>query len=134
LELFSNLVWILLSIVVLAKAYFGVRRGTVKVSMATAITLAVVMCFILMPLISVSDDLLEARQAVLPFSGQTWRMASEGASAGLDELLMIGLYLLMLMCFRTEAPASQRDQCEIHPLTGRLVRSQRLRPPPCAVL
>jgi hypothetical protein len=134
LEVFSNFVWILLSIVVLAKAYFGVRRGTVKVSMATAMTLAVVMCFILMPLISVSDDLLEARQAVLPFSGQTWRMASKGASAGLDDLLMIGLYLLMLMCFRTEAPASQRDQCESDPLTGRLVRSQRLRPPPCAVL
>jgi hypothetical protein len=134
LELFSNIVWIVLSLVLLAAAYFGVRRGTVKVSMATAMTLAVVTCFILMPLISVSDDLLEARQAALPTSSQTWRMASEGASAGLDELLMIGLYLLMLMCFRTEAPASQRDQCEVHPLTRRLVRSQRLRPPPCAVL
>jgi hypothetical protein len=99
--------------------------------MATAMTLAVVMCFILMPLISVTDDLLEARQAALPMSGQTWRMASEGASAGLDELLMIGLYLLMLMCFRIEAPALQRDQCEFRLLTGRLVRSQRLRPPPC---
>jgi hypothetical protein len=104
------------------------------VSMAAAMTLAVVMCFILMPLISVSDDLLEARQAALPASGQTWRMASEGASAGLDDLLMIGLYLLMLMCFRTEAPASLRDQSQLHPLSGRLVRSQRLRPPPCAVL
>jgi hypothetical protein len=134
LELFSNLVWILISLTLLATAYFGVRRGTVKVSMAAAMTLAVVMCFILMPLISVSDDLLEARQAVLPASGQTWRMASEGASAGLDDLLMIGLYLLMLMCFRTEAPASQRDQSQLHPLSGRLVRSQRLRPPPCAVL
>jgi hypothetical protein len=134
LELFSNLVWILISLTLLATAYFGVRRGTVKVSMAAAMTLAVVMCFILMPLISVSDDLLEARQAVLPASGQTWRMASEGASAGLDDLLMIGLYLLMLMCFRTEAPASQRDQSQLHPLSRRLVRSQRLRPPPCAVL
>lgn len=104
-------------------------------SMVTAMTLAVVMCFILMPLISASDDLLESRQASLPTSAQTWRLASVGASAGLDNLLMIGLYLLMLMCFRTEAPASQRDQCEVHALTERLVRSQRLRPPlPCAVL
>jgi hypothetical protein len=134
LELFSNLVWILISLVLLAKAYFGVRRGTIKVSMTTAMTLAVVMCFILMPLISVSDDLLAARQAALPISGQTWRIASEGASAGLDELLLVGLYLLMLMCFRPEAHASQHDQCEVHPLTGRLTRSQRLRPPPCAVL
>jgi amino acid transporter len=134
LELFSNLVWLLISLILLATAYFGVRRGTVKVSMTTAMTLAIVMCFILMPLISVSDDLLEAQQAALPVSGQTWRMASEGVSTGLDELLMIGLYLLMLMCYRTEAPASQSAECECHPLSARLVRSQRLRPPPCALL
>jgi hypothetical protein len=134
LEVLSNLVWILISLVLLATAYSGVRRGTVKVSMTTAMTLAIVMCFILMPLISVSDDLLEAQQAALPVSGQTWRMASEGASTGLDQLLMIGLYLLMLMCFRTEAPTSQGDECECHPISSRLVRSQRLRPPPRAVL
>jgi hypothetical protein len=134
LEVLSNLVWILISLLLLAAAYVGVRRGTVKVSMMTAMTLAIVMCFILMPLISLSDDLLEAQQAALPVSGQTWRMASEGASTGLDQLLMIGLYLLMLMCFRTEAPASQRDECQCYPLSSRLVRSQRLRPPPCASL
>jgi hypothetical protein len=134
LEVLSNLVWILISLLLLAAAYVGVRRGTVKVSMMTAMTLAIVMCFILMPLISLSDDLLEAQQAALPVSGQTWRMASEGASTGLDQLLMIGLYLLMLMCFRTEAPTSQRDECQCYPLSSRLVRSQRLRPPPCASL
>jgi hypothetical protein len=134
LELFSNLVWLLISLIVLATAYLGVRRGTVKVSMTTAMTLAIVMCFILMPLISVSDDLLEAQQAALPVSGQTWRIASESVSTGLDELLMIGLYLLMLMCYRTEAPALQSDECDCHPLSSRLVRSQRLRPPLCAVL
>ena len=134
MELFSNLVWLLTSLIVLATAYLGVRRGTVKVSMTTAMTLAIVMCFILMPLISVSDDLLEAQQAALPVSGQTWRIASEGASTGLDDLLMIGLYLLLLMCYRTEAPASQGNECDCHPLSSRLVRSQRLRPPLFAVL
>ena len=123
-----------MSLVLLATAYYAVRRGQVKVSMATAMTLAVVMCFILMPLISVSDDLLEAQQAALPASGQTWRIASEGVSAGLDDVLMVAVYLLMLMCFRTEAPASHRDQCDCHPNSGRLVRAQRLRPPPCAAL
>jgi hypothetical protein len=134
LELFSNLVWLLISLILLATAYLGVRRGTVKVSMTTAMTLAIVMCFILMPLISVSDDVLEAQQAALPVSGQTWRMASEGVSTGLDELLMIGLYLLLLMCYRAETPASQGDECDCHPLSSRLVRSQRLRPPPSALL
>src|SRR5258705_1426268 len=99
--------------------------------MATAMTLAVAMCFILMPLISLSDDLLEARQAALPASGQTWRMASEGASTGLDELLMIRLDLLMLTCFSTETPASQRDQFQLHLMSARLLPSQRLRPTTC---
>jgi len=104
------------------------------VSMCTAMTITVVMCFILMPLISVSDDLLEARQSALPISGQTWRMASEGVCTGLDELLMVALYLLLLMWFSTEAPMTQLDRYEAHALSERLVRSQRLRPPPFAVI
>ena len=134
LEFSFNLVWLLIALVLLATTNFGVRRGTVKASMTTAMTLAIVMRFIFMPLISLSDDLLKAQQAALPVSGQAWRIASEGVSTGLDKLLMIGLYLLMLMCFRTEAPASQGDECECRPLSLRLVRSQRLRPPPYALL
>jgi hypothetical protein len=98
--------------------------------MVQAMTLALLICFILLPVISVSDDLLEAQQAALPLSGQTWRMASEGVSAGLDKLLIVGLILLALLTFLIEGRASYQDQWNIRPLAGRLARSQRLRPPP----
>ena len=112
--------------------YRGVRRGTVRLPMVQAMTLALLICFILLPVISVSDDLLEARQAALPLSGQTWRMASEGVSVGLDKLLIVGLILLALLSFLIEGRAAYQDQWNIRPLAGRLARSQRLRPPPLA--
>jgi hypothetical protein len=98
--------------------------------MTRAITLALLIGFILLPVISISDDLLEQRQAALSLSSQTWRMATEGVSAGLDKLLAIGFILLLLMSFFVETPIAFRDQWDIRPLAERLARSQRLRPPP----
>ena len=96
-------------------------------------TLALLICFILLPVISVSDDLLEAQQAALPLSGQTWRIASEGLSAGLDKLLLVGLILLAMLSFMLEAKLARPDQWDIRPLAGRLARSLRLRPPPTSI-
>jgi hypothetical protein len=131
-EVVSNLVWAIVALALIGTTYRGVRRGVVRLPMARAITLALLIGFILLPVISVSDDLLEAHQAALPLSGQTWRIASEGVSAGLDKLLTIGFILLLLMSFLTAAPLNERDQWDIRPLAGRLARSQRLRPPPSA--
>jgi hypothetical protein len=130
-EFASNLVWVIVSLTLLGMTYRGVRRGSVKLSMASAMTLAVLICLVLLPAISISDDLLEARQAVLPLSSQTWRIASEGFSSGLDKVLMVGLLLLSLLSFAVETPISNQDQWDVRPLAGRLARSQRLRPPPC---
>jgi hypothetical protein len=132
-ELALNLVWAAAALGLLVMVCHGVRRGRVRVSMATAVTLAVMLAFILLPAISLSDDLLDARQAALPLSGQTWRVASEGSASGLDQLLAIGLYLMLLMSFLVETQATVHDQWAVRPLAGRLARSQRLRPPPiCA--
>jgi hypothetical protein len=131
-ELALNLIWAMAALGLLGMVYRGVRRHTVRISIASAITLAMLICFILLPVISVSDDLLDAGQAALPLCGQTWRVASEGISSGLDKLVAIGLYLMLLMCFLIEARATDLDQWSVRPLAGRLVRSQRLRPPPCA--
>jgi hypothetical protein len=131
-ELASNLVWAIVALALLGMTYRGVRRGAVRLPMVSAMTLALLICFILLPVISVSDDLLEAQQAALPLSGQTWRMASEGVSAGLDKLLIVGLILLALLTFLIEGRAPYQDQWNIRPLAGRLARSQRLRPPPLA--
>jgi hypothetical protein len=130
-ELALNLIWAIAALGLLGMVYRGVRRRTVRTSIASAITLAMLICFILLPVISVSDDLLDARQAALPLCGQTWRVASEGISSGLDTLVAIGVYLMLLMCFLLETRTTDLDQWSVRPLAGRLVRSQRLRPPPC---
>ena len=131
MELALNLVWAIAALGLLGVVYRGVRGGAIRVSMASAMMLALLICFILLPVISVSDDLLDARQAALPLSSQTWRVASEGSSNGLSQLLAVGLYLLLLMCFLIEVRTTNQDQWPVRPLAGRLVRSQRLRPPLC---
>ena len=129
MELALNLIWVAVLVGLLFMAYRGVRRGTISLSLTSAILLAVVIGFLLLPVISISDDLLDARQAALPLSGQTWRLASEGSAHGL-ELLALALCLAELMSFLVEAPAALPDSWAMRPLAGRLARSQRLRPPP----
>jgi hypothetical protein len=130
-ELTLNLFWALGSVTLLGVVYRQVRRGKLQVSMASAITLAVMICFIVLPVISATDDLLDARQAGLPLSGQTWRMLSEGISAGV-ELPLLALYLVLLLSSLTVAQTLFQNRSSIRLLTGRLTLSQRLRPPPCA--
>lgn len=132
MEFALNLVWAICALSLMGIVYRGVRGGTLRISMASAMMLAMLVCFILLPAISASDDFLDAQQAALPPSGQTWRIVSEGISHGLDNVLAIGLYLTLLMCFLVEARAIDLDQWPVRPLAGRLVQSQRLRPPPCA--
>ncbi len=126
-----NLVWAAVALTLLGVVYREVRRGGLQVSMASAMTLGVLICFIVLPAISASDDLLDARQAGLPLSGQTWRMLSEGVSASV-ELPPIALYLVLLLCSVTVILTVFQDRWSIRLLTGRLTVSQRLRPPPCA--
>lgn len=131
-ELVSNLVWLLVSVTLLGVTYCGVRRGTIRLSMRLALMLALLICLILLPAISISDDLMAAQQAALPLASQTWRMVSEGSSAELGALLA-GLYLLLMMCLvMIEAEAVVRAEWTIRPLAERLARNQHLRPPPCA--
>lgn len=129
MELILNLAWAIGAILLLGFVYQAARRGAIRTSTAAAMCIAVLLAFILLPAISITDDLIAAQQAALPLSGQTWRMASEGSANGL-ELLAIGLYLVLLMSFLAETQARVRNQWSVRPLAGRLARSQRLRPPP----
>lgn len=131
-EFASNLAWAVSAVCLLMATYSGVRRGSVRLSMASAMTLGVLLCFILLPVISISDDLLANRQAALPLAGQSWRIASEDAKTGLDLLLAITAYLLLLMCVDVEAHRQEEGYCGGRVQAGWLVQSQRLRPPPCA--
>lgn len=130
----SNLVWAVLSASLLAMTYRGVRRGAVRLSMAASITLALVVCLILLPVISMNDDLLESQQAALPLAAQTWRMAAEQAQVALTFVLAFAAYLLFLVSFRIESRRGIQEVLEIRPMAWRLARSQRLRPPPPVAL
>jgi uncharacterized membrane protein len=132
-ELALNLSWAIAALVLLGIVHLGIRRGAVRISAASAMLLAMLICLILLPAISASDDLLASRQAALPLSGQTWRVASEGISSGLDQLLEIVLSLLLLTCFLIEVRPAGRERRCVRPLASRLVRSLRLRPPPFAL-
>ena len=114
----------------LGMTYIGVRRGRVRLPMASAMFLALVIGLILLPVISVTDDLLAVRQATLPLSGQTWRIAAEDVSVGLDLLLAVAGYLLLLLCWEIATRLPRKDLWDVRPLAGRLARLQRLRPPP----
>jgi hypothetical protein len=117
----SNLVWAVVALVLLSVIYRGARSGKVLLPMGMAMTLALVLGFILLPAISVSDDLMAARQSTLPLSGQTWKIASEDASTG-----FVAFFVVLGML----AP---RDQWDMSPLAERLARAQHLRPPPVAL-
>lgn len=112
--------------------YWGVRSGSVQLRMTTAMTLAVVLCFILLPVISVSDDLLAMSQAAQPESEQTWRLASHDAQTGIAFLVAVVASLLLMI-----APQVRRMPIELRilrPIAARLARLHHLRPPPASAV
>ncbi len=131
MEFTSNLIWAIAAFRFLVRTYIGARRRTAPLPMASAMALTVLVCFILLPAISISDDLLAAKQAALPQSAQTWRMASQDASVGLELVITVIADLLLLIFFGADSNLSCRSVWDVRPFAGRLVRSQRLRPPPC---
>ena len=126
----SNLVWLLTSLSILGMTCWSIRRRTLRVSTASAITLALLVGIVLLPAISLSDDMLEAHQAALPLSAQTWRMSSEGASVGVELVPILTVCLLLLARSTPGAQIIEDGDWDMHPHSAWLARSLRLRPPP----
>lgn len=133
-ELASNLVWLATAIAVLSGTMWTLRRGRTTLTPMAAITLACVICLLLLPVISITDDLMEAHQAALPASSQTWRMASEDASVGLELVPVFCSFLLMLAMFLASTPIRREDDGHLVPIASWLMRSLRLRPPPFSTI
>ena len=134
MELASNLTWLGVSLVLLGLTLWSVRRGIVRIAPLPAVMATLLVCFLLLPAISVSDDLMEARQAALPLSAQTWHMASEGASVGLEVVSMIGASLLWLGFEAVKGPSIADSERGVRRMEAWLTPSQRLRPPPASLL
>lgn len=132
MELASNLAWLGVSLALLGLTLWGVRRGTVRIAPLAAVITTLLVCFLLLPAISVSDDLMEARQAALPLSAQTWHMASEGASVGLEAVSVIGAWLLLLGFDAGRGQVVDGNERGGVCLKASLTPSQWLRPPPAS--
>lgn len=135
MELLSNLVWILLCLGLLGGALSGLRHGAIRLPVPSTLLLVGMLCLVLLPAISLSDDLLSADQADLPVAAQTWRLAMEGSALATDLLLAVALPLaFLLLGFGSPfAPRSLEITRAFRPVARWLTRSQRLRPPPVAL-
>jgi hypothetical protein len=101
----------------------------VRVSISSALILAFLVCIILLPVISLSDDLLATRQAALPESEQSWRLASHDAAARVEALLAFAAYLLLLLPLQSQTSEGWTHTAVLRPIAAVLARSQHLRPP-----
>jgi hypothetical protein len=126
-------VWLGVSLVLVGLTLWGVRRGVVRIAPVGAVTLTLLICFLLLPIISVSDDLIEARQAALPLSAQTWHMSSEGASVGLEVIPATEAFALLLGCNAVKGQVVDDSARGGRPMEAWLTPSQRLRPPPTSL-
>lgn len=122
--------WLGVSLVLVGLALWGVRREQVRTTPLGAVMVTLLVCFLLLPIISVSDDLMEARQAALPLSAQTWHMSSEDASVGLEAISVIGSLLLLLGFNAIKGQSVDSTERGGRPMEAWLTPCQRLRPPP----
>lgn len=132
-ELVFNIVWLITALTLLSIAIGAVHNGQTRLPMASTMLATVMLCFILLPISSISDDLVEARQTALPLSGQSWRMASEGLTAGLDRLAAVAFCFLLIVYAVLDGRWPRCEQSDTRNFAEWLTRSQRLRPPPFAI-
>ena len=133
MELALNLVWVSICLLVLVSAGRAVRRGKLPVANRTAFTAALVICLLLLPAISMTDDLLAAHQADLPLAAQTWHMAAEGAAVGLELVSLLCTCWLAFLGATIALRAAVETDWNARPHSAWLLRAQRLRPPPAFV-
>ena len=129
MEIASNLVWILVSIALLAWILRATQRGRLRVSARSAFVLVVLICLLLLPAISVTDNLLEARQAQLPASAQTWHIASQDISSAV-EISSLLLAFLLIALILTATFRLERWNPGRNVIAAWLTRTHSLRPPP----
>ncbi len=139
METASNLVWLCLAGIVFAITLAGLRRdaghrsanGTGTASHKSALTTAALLCLLLLPVVSLTDDKLDNRQAPLPLAAQAWHLASEGGALGLEAVsLLSACFLLLTWAFAPKPLSARQIGWNSRPNAVWLMRAQRLRPPP----
>ena len=89
------------------------------------------MCLVLLPAISMSDDLLARQQEALEPGAQTWRLSIEGSAMVADCLFAVAFSVAALLgteyAREVRRPAG-RERVTVT-VARWLTRAQRLRPP-----
>ena len=135
MELLSNLVWLTVCLIVLGTTLSGIRRGSIKLPAVSALTAAAVLCLLLLPVISMTDDLIDDHPPALPFAAQAWHLASDAASVGLEAVSLLSACLsLLIWALRSKLLPIGANEPYTHPYAAWLTRAQRLRPPPAFAL
>lgn len=136
MELASNVAWLSVALTLLVCTLICLRRGMVRLPAGSALFLTVLLGLVLLPAISVSDDLLARQQSALPLTAQSWRLAVDGSELATDALLAVALPLAWVV-FREFAKRTPQAAARVRvhiPVARWLTRSQRLRPPLSAAL
>lgn len=130
MELASNCVWALVSLALLAFTWRAGRQEHLRVSRRSAFLLVTALCLFLLPLISVSDDLLEARQAALPVAAQTWHLAIEGAASALEIVPILFAFIRLVACLALLVVLKPARKTRRSAYAAWSTRALCLRPPP----
>ena len=131
MELFSNLLWLSLCLCLFGAARVGLRRKTVLMEARSAMLLTGLLCLVLLPAISMIDDLLARQQEALEPGAQTWRLSMEGSALVADCLFAVAISVTALfgVSDTREAGKQTRPAHVTLTLARWLTRAQRLRPP-----
>ncbi|WP_263408105.1 hypothetical protein [Terriglobus tenax] len=132
-ESFLNLAWIVIAIAMIGGVWLGVYTGKITASMGRALTAAVMVAFLLLPVISISDDMQVLRKLTEP-EDMTVRRHSDITEFAfvLFCLEMLGVALTLLLVLRRLQVLAWPDKRrfleeEFSPLVG-------VRPPPAVAL
>lgn len=90
-EALLNLTWMLVAISIVAGIWAGVRSGKIDAPMGKAMTAAVLIAFVLLPVVSISDDIQMLHKLTEPEDGSFRRQHTDGG-------VELALLCLMVLC------------------------------------
>jgi len=136
-ESILNLTWFVVSIAMVASVWVGVRSGKITAPMGRAMTATIMLVFILLPVISISDDLQVIRKITEP---EDFSFRRHEETVAMDFMLlcfeMLGIALSAMACMfalkrlQVMSRTDERESFFLQDYFGGVVG---IRPPPATV-
>jgi hypothetical protein len=134
-ESFLNLAWFAIAVAMVSGVWIGVFTGKLSAPMGRALTATVMVAFLLLPVISISDDMQVLRKLTEP-EDLTMRRHYEGVTPEFELLCLEMLCLVIAMSFvlRRLQVLARPDTRVRRFLNEDFALLLGVRPPPAAVL